>query len=124
MSAQPIQDILDERRDVMKRHWIYKCLGMLLCSFLVIMAGAWAKEDNNLTEKENIPSSVKSYLKETGIKNFEVKKIPEPQKESKKVKITCTEKEIDDYIATDLENYDSLKNTKKKIVKKGDFIRL
>jgi len=97
---------------------------MLLCSILVIMAGTWAKEDSKQVGMVEMPSAVKSYLEDAGIKNYEVKKIPNPKKVSKSVKITCTEKEIDDYIATDLENYDSLKNTKKKIVKKGHFIRL
>lgn len=116
--------ILNERRDVMRRNWVYRVLGMLLCGILAIMAGAWAKEDVSRIEKEFMPSSLQSYLKESGITHYEVKKLPEPKKIYKSVKVSCSEKEIDEYIAIELENYDSLKNTGKEIVQKGDFIRL
>ena len=118
------KDILYEGRNVMRRDWVYKVLGMLLCSILVIMAGAWAKEDVGRIAKESMPSSVQSYLEESGITHYEVKKLPEPKEISKRIKLSCAEREIDEYIAMELENYDSLKDTKKEIVQKGDFIRL
>lgn len=108
----------------MRRHWICKCAAMLLCGVLAIMAGAWAKEDVSRIGKESMPPSVQSCLKESGIKHYKVKRLPEPEKISKSVKLSCSEREIDDYIAIELENYDSLKNTKKKTVHKGDFVRL
>lgn len=124
MQRRNAKDILYEGRNVMRRDWVYKVLGMLLCSILVIMAGAWAKEDVGRIEKESMPSSVQSYLEESGITHYEVKKLPELKRISKRIKLSCTEREIDEYIAMELENYDSLKDTKKEVVQKGDFIRL
>ena len=108
----------------MNRQWIYKGIGMALCSVFVIFAGAMAHSDKTPPAGENLSPYTVSYLKELGIQHFSIKKFPKPEKIKKHTQITYTEKEIKEFIAMDLENYDSLEDTDKKTVQKGDFIRL
>lgn len=111
-------------REQKMRKWLFKSLGMMLCGVFVILLSMAVQKDKKQIEEQEVSSDVLSYLEELGIKNFEVEKIAEPEKVNKRVYIACTEKEINDYIAMDLENYDSLEDTDKKIVQKGDFIRI
>lgn len=108
----------------MNRQWIYKSIGMVLCSVFVILAGAMAHNGKTPSAGENLPPYTVSYLKELGIQHFCIKKYPKPKKIKRHAQITCTDKEISESIAVDLENYDFLKDTSRRTVKKGDFIRL
>lgn len=108
----------------MMKEWICKACAMLFCGVFVILLSMAVNQDDAQVDEENVSSYVVSYLKELGIKDFEVRRICEPKRVRKSVQLSCTEKEINDYMVMDLENYDSLEEIDKSIIEVGDFIRI
>lgn len=115
--------MLKEGKRMMKQ-WFYKSIVMLFCGVFVILLSMEVQKEQRRMEEDGLPSYVVSYLKGLGINKIKLNKIMKLSKVNKSVRITCTQKELNEYIAIDLENYDSLEDSDKIIVQKGDFIRI